>query len=50
MTQSGVQAGEASGALRREVSMKIKKKQLLSNQTFKVRTIFCLKYSVTLKL
>ncbi|KAL1506208.1 hypothetical protein ABEB36_005610 [Hypothenemus hampei] len=29
------QAGEASG-LRREISMKIKKKQILSNQTFKV--------------
>lgn len=37
------QPGEPSGALRREVSMKIKKKQLLSNQTFKVRTllVFC---------
>lgn len=35
MTQSGVQPGETSG-LRREVSMKIKKKQILSNQTFKV--------------
>ncbi|KYB28995.1 1-phosphatidylinositol 4,5-bisphosphate phosphodiesterase epsilon-1-like Protein [Tribolium castaneum] len=33
------QAGEPSGALRREVSMKIKKKQLLSNQTFKDRSL-----------
>ncbi|CAG9861173.1 unnamed protein product [Phyllotreta striolata] len=31
--------GESSGALRREVSMKIKKKQLLSNQTFKDRSL-----------
>ncbi|KAF7286706.1 hypothetical protein GWI33_004332 [Rhynchophorus ferrugineus] len=30
------QSGETSGALRREVSMKIKKKQILSNQAFKV--------------
>lgn len=36
MSSSGLQAGETSGTLRREVSMKIKKKQLLSNQTFKV--------------
>ncbi|XP_063909671.1 1-phosphatidylinositol 4,5-bisphosphate phosphodiesterase epsilon-1-like isoform X2 [Zophobas morio] len=33
------QPGEPSGALRREVSMKIKKKQLLSNQTFKDRSL-----------
>lgn len=36
MGSTGVQPGESSGTLRREVSMKIKKKQLLSNQTFKV--------------
>lgn len=39
MTQGGAQGGEQSGALRREVSMKIKKKQLLSNQTFKDRSL-----------
>ncbi|XP_060525896.1 1-phosphatidylinositol 4,5-bisphosphate phosphodiesterase epsilon-1-like isoform X2 [Cylas formicarius] len=33
------QSGETSGALRREVSMKIKKKQILSNQTFKDRSL-----------
>ncbi|KAF2901192.1 hypothetical protein ILUMI_04995 [Ignelater luminosus] len=38
MTPSG-QAGESPGVLRREVSMKIKKKQLLSNQTFKDRSL-----------
>ncbi|XP_056642796.1 1-phosphatidylinositol 4,5-bisphosphate phosphodiesterase epsilon-1-like isoform X2 [Diorhabda sublineata] len=36
---TGGQGGESSGALRREVSMKIKKKQLLSNQTFKDRSL-----------
>uniref|UniRef100_A0A6P7GQR6 Phosphoinositide phospholipase C n=1 Tax=Diabrotica virgifera virgifera TaxID=50390 RepID=A0A6P7GQR6_DIAVI len=36
---TGGQVGESSGALRREVSMKIKKKQLLSNQTFKDRSL-----------
>ncbi|CAH0559692.1 unnamed protein product [Brassicogethes aeneus] len=35
------QGAESSGALRREVSMKIKKKQLLSNQTFKDRSLRC---------
>lgn len=39
MSQGGVQPGESSGALRREVSMKIKKKQLLSNQTFKDKSL-----------
>ncbi|XP_074028891.1 1-phosphatidylinositol 4,5-bisphosphate phosphodiesterase epsilon-1 isoform X2 [Leptinotarsa decemlineata] len=39
VTSSGGPAGESSGALRREVSMKIKKKQLLSNQTFKDRSL-----------
>ncbi|KAF5272994.1 hypothetical protein FQA39_LY07643 [Lamprigera yunnana] len=38
VTPSG-QAGESPGVLRREVSMKIKKKQLLSNQTFKDRSL-----------
>ncbi|KAL3280169.1 hypothetical protein HHI36_017669 [Cryptolaemus montrouzieri] len=36
--QSAGQSGE-TGALRREVSMKIKKKQLLSNQTFKDKSL-----------
>ncbi|XP_045460596.1 1-phosphatidylinositol 4,5-bisphosphate phosphodiesterase epsilon-1-like isoform X2 [Harmonia axyridis] len=36
--QSAGQTGE-TGALRREVSMKIKKKQLLSNQTFKDKSL-----------
>lgn len=36
---AGQSGGESSGALRREVSMKIKKKQLLSNQTFKVNPL-----------
>lgn len=35
MSQPG-QPGETSG-LRREVSMKVKKKHLISNQTFRVR-------------
>ncbi|XP_049820565.1 1-phosphatidylinositol 4,5-bisphosphate phosphodiesterase epsilon-1-like isoform X2 [Aethina tumida] len=39
MANQGGQVGEPSGALRREVSMKIKKKQLLSNQTFKDRSL-----------
>ncbi|VEN34527.1 unnamed protein product [Callosobruchus maculatus] len=38
MTSSSGQ-GQETGALRREVSMKIKKKQLLSNQTFKDRSL-----------
>ncbi|KAJ8935902.1 hypothetical protein NQ318_016235 [Aromia moschata] len=38
MNTPGTQSGE-TGALRREVSMKIKKKQLLSNQTFKDRSL-----------
>ncbi|KAK4881726.1 hypothetical protein RN001_005045, partial [Aquatica leii] len=38
VTPSG-QTGESPGVLRREVSMKIKKKQLLSNQTFKDRSL-----------
>lgn len=37
MSQTG-QGGETSG-LRREISMKIKKKQLLSNQTFKDKSL-----------
>ncbi|CAG9818280.1 unnamed protein product [Phaedon cochleariae] len=39
MTSSVGANTETSGALRREVSMKIKKKQLLSNQTFKDRSL-----------
>lgn len=35
MTQASGQPGETSG-LRREVSMKVKKKHLITNQTFKV--------------
>lgn len=38
MAQSGAQSGETSG-LRREVSMKIKKKQLLTNQAFKDKSL-----------